>query len=949
MYTNLKPKTQNSKVGSSNALFEFILSPKRIIFLLISLFVFTSFAFLRVNTQVSAAVGIRKTINFQGKLVNSDGTNVTDGEYDIVFKIYTQASGGAAVWTENWTSSNDVTVRAGLFQVELGSITSLPGSVNFATDNIYLGITVESDSEMEPRIRFTSVPQAFNAEKVNGLTVTNTSDNPFSSATTLKIGDGKTVIVNNTLTLSGTDSTSFTFPSSGGNIVTEDFAQTLTNKVIGTTGLTFTGANLDITTSSNQDFVLTPNGSGNIGFNASTPLASFDVRANSVAGGILAVASVSGSTSFAALLVDNGGVGDILAASTGGVTKFAVKNNGQLLSSNYKNNGGILYTATSGLIQQTAGGSDGNCLTFTGGLPAWGPCGSGTGGSNWVLSSVNGTLSPINNTLDLLIGAASTTSAKFSVLNIAGNQTPAASVSAVSAGTGIYMSGDGSLQSVRKNTLTIGGADTGFVNIDSGSGKINLLDNTSITGTLDGLTGLTLSSGSITLGGLTGSGQCLVGGASAAWGSCGAGGGDNFWQYNTSTGIIANGNLTTDLLIGGVSTASANFRVTGNNANRGTQVAASVSANTSFAGFVIDNKGVGDLFAASSSGVMQMVLRNNGALGLGVNLPTAKLDVNGTASISASLSFRTGAGSIQTTAGNTLTIGGATTGDIQLKAGNKLGIHLKANGDIGVGTNNLNPRASFDVRPNLNNGGGTMAIASVSGTTSFAGLMVDNSLGDLFTASSSGITRFTIKQSGTVIIGNSTDGLTFDYLNGGPVYTGRARPTQSIILSPEYAGAVLTASGSATTTGSMTSDASHSASFRTYYEWVSTQTVLQDYTVAVRITLPKDFSSWPTTGNAMTISYNNGANAPTANKLDVYAYLVGDSSGNPVYFSTGNVNGTAKTWSTISLTAGQLDNNHSTDWDDPDEQIILYLKMYATGTYNYTQIGDIVLNYMSKF
>src|SRR6185369_12891495 len=57
---------------------------------------------------------------------------------------------------------------------------------------------------------------------------------------------------------------------------------------------------------------------------------------------------------------------------------------------------------------------------------------------------------------------------------------------------------------------------------------------------------------------------------------------------------------------------------------------------------------------------------------------------------------------------------------------------------------------------NLAGGLGTVAIASMSGNTSFAGLVVDNKgNGDLFTASSSGLTRFTIQQNGNVGIGTN--------------------------------------------------------------------------------------------------------------------------------------------------------------------------------------------------
>ena len=181
--------------------------------------------------------------------------------------------------------------------------------------------------------------------------------------------------------------------------------------------------------------------------------------------------------------------------------------------------------------------------------------------------------------------------------------------------------------------------------------------------------------------------------------------------------------------------------------------------------------------------------------------------------------------------------------------------------------------------------------------------------------------------------------------NQGLVYSGAGRPTKTITLSPEYAGAVLTASNSATTNGSMTSDASHSAEFRTYYQWASTQTQIQDYTVAVRVKLPKDFDSWAT-GTTMQINYQNASAVSATNALDVYIYNPGDSASLPVYFSTGNV---SSSWTTINLTSSQLDNDASPDWDAADESVIIYLKMKASGTVNETRIGDIVINYLAKF
>lgn len=124
--------------------------------------------------QAYAAAGINRQINFQGKLVNPDGTNVTDGSYSIVFTLYNAASAGSSLWTE----TQSVTLSNGIFQVNLGTTCLFNTAaacnnntpVDFNSDQLYLGIKVGSDAEMTPRIQFTAVPQAFNSEKLNGLT-----------------------------------------------------------------------------------------------------------------------------------------------------------------------------------------------------------------------------------------------------------------------------------------------------------------------------------------------------------------------------------------------------------------------------------------------------------------------------------------------------------------------------------------------------------------------------------------------------------------------------------------------------------------------------------------------------------------------------------------------------------------------------------------------------------
>ncbi len=142
---------------------------RRYVFLAILAFfvLIASYIVVQKTMFTSAAPGINKTINFQGKMTDDQGLNVANGSYQFVFRLYTLASGGSATWTETVTLS----VTDGIFQHNLGSVTALPGAVDFDTDNIFLGITFNSDpdGEMTPRIQLTATPYAFNADQLDGL------------------------------------------------------------------------------------------------------------------------------------------------------------------------------------------------------------------------------------------------------------------------------------------------------------------------------------------------------------------------------------------------------------------------------------------------------------------------------------------------------------------------------------------------------------------------------------------------------------------------------------------------------------------------------------------------------------------------------------------------------------------------------------------------------------
>jgi hypothetical protein len=132
---------------------------------------------------ISLGVPVAATIStagipYQGRLADKNGAPLTQ-TVNMIFRLYAAANGGSPLWEEQWTGANSVQVSDGLFNVMLGSLTPIPQAVITGNSNLFLGITVGTDSEMNPRVQLGSVPFATQA-----LTV------PDGSVTTAKLADG---------------------------------------------------------------------------------------------------------------------------------------------------------------------------------------------------------------------------------------------------------------------------------------------------------------------------------------------------------------------------------------------------------------------------------------------------------------------------------------------------------------------------------------------------------------------------------------------------------------------------------------------------------------------------------------------------------------------------------------------------------------------------------------
>ncbi len=644
--------------------------------------------FISFSAKSFAATGIYEVVNFQGKVVNKTaGTNVTNGNYDFTFKLFSVSSAGSVIWTENFNTANgnQLTVTDGIFRVALGSVCVFTGgscqgntnsAVDFNSDSLYLDITFNGET-FATRVRLTAVPYAFNAKQVNGLSVTNNGGN------TLNIAANKSLIVSNSLTFAGTDSTTITFQGTD-TYVGRTTSDTLTNKTIGSTGLIFSGAATDITTVSNEDFTLTPNGSGNLILTGD-----FDTQVLIGASGATTEFPLlvrNGIGNNAALAIDNLNSGDILTASSAGTTRFSI-------------------TSAGGIKLGAAEGSSGECLKSggAGAAATYGACGSGSQtpwaqdidadnfslldfGTNITARAALTITSTASNTLTFDAGNNIITfAATDTTLSASGLTTITSSSSlAISAAT-LELGGTGAstIQTNSNDDLTLtpngtgnliltgdfdsqvligaSGATTEFpllVRNGIGNNAALAIDNLNsgdlITASAGGTTKFTISTtGAIasqayitdanavlytsTTGVVTRvaetetASQCLISGAGASgtpsWSTCPGGSGGSNWTLNTTNGTISPNNGTVDLVLGfgtaAASTASAKFSVT--NLAGTLSPIASISATT-------DSGGNGNGLVFSS---------------------------NGTSNVA----------TIQSLRNNTLTIGGGTTGDIVLRAG----------------------------------------------------------------------------------------------------------------------------------------------------------------------------------------------------------------------------------------------------------------------------------------
>jgi len=256
-----------------------------------------------------------RTLSFQGRLTDSLGNPIYT-KTDVVFKLYNHVDSvdpANLLYTGSCTGVSGITPdQDGVFNAMIGSdcgMEEIPDSVFSENANIYLGITVGTDSEMTPRQQIANVGYAINAETLQGLPPgQNTSNIPYINQ------DGDLLMaalapgIRSTFT-----SANFTVSS----------AKTLTLQSAGTGDIILNATqsgNLRFMTN-NLDSLYVKN-DGNVGVGTTNPLAKLDVNGT---------AWLRGTGTNGLFVNSNGNVG---IGTTGPGTNFDVIGAGRFSTGN---------------------------------------------------------------------------------------------------------------------------------------------------------------------------------------------------------------------------------------------------------------------------------------------------------------------------------------------------------------------------------------------------------------------------------------------------------------------------------------------------------------------------------------------------------------------------------------------------------------------------------------
>lgn len=260
-----------------------------------------------------------RTLSFQGRLMDKTNTPIT-AETRLRFALYNSptASGSSLLWQEvqSITPNQD-----GYFTTMLGKKVSLRQDIMTNNPNVFVGITVGNNTELQPRQQLATGGYAANSQSLQGLkAITKTDDTQNVILALDSSGD---------LTIGG--SASPTFQATGGIF-------------------TLSGQTLLLASNpgSNGNIQLTPDGSGIIDMQGALQNTTNNPNRSGVVGAVEVadmLAVISSSASQSAFTVKQNSTGDIISGYNNEIAKFRVDASGNgMFAGNLQINGNTIAT-----------------------------------------------------------------------------------------------------------------------------------------------------------------------------------------------------------------------------------------------------------------------------------------------------------------------------------------------------------------------------------------------------------------------------------------------------------------------------------------------------------------------------------------------------------------------------------------------------------------------------
>ena len=948
--------------------------------------------FASVRPQTAHAT-TDSTLSFQARLQTAAGAIVPDGYYNIEFKLYAASSGGTALWTEDQTyqgvgSDYRVRVTNGYVSVYLGSVTAFSSTINWdqplwLTMNIGGTTTTPSyDGEMNPRLQLSAVPYAFRAGQLatsnaaGTLTSTLSILAPTGGNQTFQIQDqGATGTFSILTAPSGSDGyvklqggTPGTAQSGNLNINGTAIAGTLQAGTLDTPSGTTT-LNVGNTTGTTNATTVNVGSATGTAVNIGGGILNVDITNGKVSvGSAIATTrfSISATNNFTALGVNQTGSGKLLDIQSNSVSVITADNYGDVAikpATNALSNTSAFNVqqsiswfnvdTTNGFVINNGTTSPDNILQNPGF-----ESNASFESSGWSLSS-NGTIQTD------ATNAHSGTKVLELAATGAGYTVPTAKYYAVTPGDTYYVEGW-----TKAASGTNGSANLNITFYDA-----NKATPTSNSVSANSSTTYTLVSGTATVpAGKYFMRIAPVINASSTTGT---------WYFDDLYAARANqqqamvihpaaDNTNLFQVQNAATTSIFNVDTTGSGAvtvGNTLSVGASVNAVTGYK----FNGTAGSTTTCTGGNVLQNAVIQGGIVTGGTCVAggggggssilnqtaqqtSANFNIDGSGTIGTSLTVPTiqssGSLSIQASGTNSLSLDTAGLGTVNVGNSNAGTVNIANNAlahTVAIATSSSAAQAVTVGSTNASStttlqGGSNITLLTNSSSASIIAKTGVNSTTGFQIQNSSSVPLFNLDTTtGNIILGSTASGnyITFSASTGFTA-TGNAQHSKTILLTPEYAGAVLDSAGDSscntvgTSNGTMTSGYDNSSGRTNYYNWMSTQTTNQCYDVVIQVPIPVDFNGWNAAPN---IQLKASATSNTA-----YGIAIVDSSNtfDANYTSSYAAPGTLGTsWANMSTSS--LSGTYTAG-----DYMTIKIRLTAKNSAS-IQLGNIKLTYNSKF